>query len=340
MTAKSTTGKKPASNTKPASSKASTAAAAKSVAKPVARSVAKTVAKSVANPAAKTVARPVAKSTARLAAKVVVRPVAGKAASGKTAAATSQASARQQAIELENHALRSQIEAIGKAMGVIEFTLDGKVTHANQNFLDVLGYTLDEIRGQHHSLFVDPAYRASAEYRLFWDKLGRGEYDAGQYKRIGKAGREVWIEASYNPIIDAEGKPCKVIKYATDITEGKLRAADFEGQLAAIGKAQGVIEFTLDGKVISANPNFLAVVGYTLEEIRGQHHSLFVDAAHRASPEYRLFWDKLGRGEYDAGQYRRIAKGGREVWLEASYNPIMDMNGRPFKVVKYATDVT
>ena len=270
----------------------------------------------------------------------MVRPVAGKAASGKTAAATSQASARQQAIELENHALRSQIEAIGKAMGVIEFTLDGKVLHANQNFLDVLGYTLDEIRGQHHSLFVDPAYRASAEYRLFWDKLGRGEYDAGQYKRIGKAGREVWIEASYNPIIDAEGKPCKVIKYATDITEAKLRAADFEGQLAAIGKAQGVIEFTLDGKVISANPNFLAVVGYTLEEIRGQHHSLFVDAAHRASPEYRLFWDKLGRGEYDAGQYRRIAKGGREVWLEASYNPIMDMNGRPFKVVKYATDVT
>jgi len=242
--------------------------------------------------------------------------------------------------KLRNADFEGQLAAIGKAQAVIEFSLDGKVLHANENFLKVLGYSLDEIRGQHHGLFVDPAFRQSAEYRLFWEKLGRGEYDAGQYKRIGKGGKEVWIQASYNPIMDMSGRPFKVVKYATDITAQKLRNADFEGQLAAIGKAQAVIEFSLDGKVLNANENFLKVLGYSLDEIRGQHHSLFVEPAFRQSAEYRLFWEKLGRGEYDAGQYKRIGKGGKEVWIQASYNPIMDANDKPFKVVKYATDVT
>jgi methyl-accepting chemotaxis protein len=233
-----------------------------------------------------------------------------------------------------------QLAAIGKSQAVIEFTLDGRILNANDNFLKTLGYSLEEIKGQHHSLFVDPAQRQSAEYRMFWDKLGRGEYDAGQYKRIAKGGKEIWIEASYNPIIDMNGKPFKVVKYATDITAQKQRTADFEGQLAAISKSQAVIEFSLDGRILNANENFLKTLGYSLDEVRGQHHSLFVDPAHRASTDYRLFWDKMGRGEYDAGQYKRIAKGGREIWIQASYNPILDINGKPFKVVKYATDVT
>ncbi|MFP8780273.1 methyl-accepting chemotaxis protein [Hydrogenophaga sp. RWCD_12] len=233
-----------------------------------------------------------------------------------------------------------QIDAIGKAQAVIEFDLNGKVLSANDNFLRTLGYMLDEVVGQHHSLFVDAAYRSSPEYRVFWDKLGRGEYDAGQYKRIGKGGREVWIQASYNPIFDLSGKPFKVVKYATDITAQKLQAADWSGQLDAISKAQAVIEFDLNGKVQTANENFLQTLGYTLDEVKGQHHSLFVDPAYRASAEYRMFWDKLGRGEYDAGQYKRIGKGGKEVWIQASYNPILDMSGKPFKVVKYATDIT
>ena len=236
--------------------------------------------------------------------------------------------------------LHSKIAALDKVQAVIEFTLDGKIITANSNFLAAVGYTLDELRGQHHSIFVDADYRQSVAYRLFWEKLGRGEYDSGQYRRIAKGGREVWLEASYNPLLDPEGKPFKVVKYATDVTAQKLRTADFEGQIAAIGKAQAVIEFSLDGKVISANSNFLLAVGYTLDEVRGQHHSLFVDATYRQSVEYRMFWEKLGRGEYDSGQYKRIAKGGREVWLEASYNPILDMGGKPFKVVKYATDIT
>jgi methyl-accepting chemotaxis protein len=131
-----------------------------------------------------------------------------------------------------------------------------------------------------------------------------------------------------------------VVKYATDITDQKIKAADFEGQLSAIRKSQGVIEFSLDGKVLDANDNFLNLLGYSLPEIKGQHHSMFVDPAYRTTTEYRMFWEKLGRGEFDAAQYKRIGKGGKEVWIQASYNPIMDMNGKPFKVVKYATDVT
>jgi methyl-accepting chemotaxis protein len=233
-----------------------------------------------------------------------------------------------------------QLAAIGMSQAVIEFSLDGKILNANENFLKTLGYALDEVKGQHHSMFVDPDYRQSTEYRLFWEKLGRGEYDSNQYKRIAKGGREIWIQASYNPIRDLNGKPFKVVKYATDITQQKLQSADYEGQLAAISKAQAVIEFGLDGKILTANENFLKVLGYTLDEVKGHHHSMFVETGYRQSPDYRLFWEKLGRGEYDAGQYKRIGKGGTEIWIQASYNPIMDANGKPFKVVKYATDVT
>ena len=151
----------------------------------------------------------------------------------------------------------AQLVAFDRSQAIIEFGLDGIVLSANENFLVTLGYTLPEIRGQHHSMFVDPSYRSSPEYRLFWEKLGRGEYDAGQYKRIGTGGREVWIEASYNPILDPNGKPFKVVKYATDISQQKLVTANFEGQLAAINKAQAVIEFGMDGKILAANENFL-----------------------------------------------------------------------------------
>jgi methyl-accepting chemotaxis protein len=234
----------------------------------------------------------------------------------------------------------SQIEAIGKSQAVIEFALDGRILTANENFLKTLGYSLEEVRGQHHGMFVDPAYRQSADYRTFWDKLGRGEFDAGQYKRIAKGGREIWIQASYNPVLDASGRPFKVVKFASDITEQRNSAANFEGQLSAIGKSMAVIEFSLDGRIQTANENFLKTLGYSFEEIRGQHHSMFVEPAERASFEYRSFWEKLGRGEFDAGQYKRVAKGGREIYIQASYNPIFDASGKPFKVVKFASDVT
>jgi methyl-accepting chemotaxis protein len=233
-----------------------------------------------------------------------------------------------------------QIAAIAKSQATIEFGMDGTILNANENFLKTLGYTLDEIKGRHHSMFVDEAYRNSPEYRDFWARLNRGEYDAAEYKRIGKGGKEVWIQASYNPIFDLNGKPFKVVKYATDVTRQKLANANYAGQIAAINKSQAVIEFQMDGTIITANENFLKVLGYTLEEIKGRHHSMFVDEDYRRSADYREFWARLNRGEYDAAEYKRIGKGGRECWIQASYNPILDLNGKPFKVVKFATDVT
>ncbi|WP_426805117.1 methyl-accepting chemotaxis protein [Stenotrophomonas sp. SrG] len=241
----------------------------------------------------------------------------------------------------QRHAeLEAQVAALHRVQAVIEFDLEGTILQANDNFLQTLGYTLEEIRGRHHSMFVDPEHVRSSAYREFWARLGRGEFDAGQYRRVGKGGREIWIQASYNPVFDSSGRPVKVVKFATDITAQQMQAADFAGQLAAINTSQAVIEFSLDGCILSANDNFLATTGYALDEVRGQHHSMFAEPEYARSAEYRQFWQKLGRGEYDAGQYRRLGKGGREIWIQASYNPIFDMNGRPFKVVKYATDIS
>ena len=233
-----------------------------------------------------------------------------------------------------------KIDAILRAQAVIEFNMDGTIITANENFLKTMGYTLAEIQGKHHSMFAEPAMRDSAEYREFWAKLNRGEYAAAEYKRIGKGGKEIWILASYNPILDERKKPFKVVKFATDVTEQKLSTANLAGQIAAIGKAQAVIEFNMDGTIITANANFLGAMGYALEEIRGRHHSMFVEPAERDSAEYREFWAKLNRGEYQAAEYKRVGKGGKEIWIQASYNPILDLNNRPYKVVKYATDVT
>jgi len=242
--------------------------------------------------------------------------------------------------KLRGMADASKLAAVDRAQAMIEFRLDGTIVNANANFLGALGYSLAEIQGKHHSMFMPAAERDSAAYREFWAALNRGELQAGEFKRIGKGGREVWILASYNPVMDDTGKPIGVVKFATDVTAEKLRNADLAGQIAAIGKAQAVIEFNMDGTIITANENFLHTLGYTLAEIRGKHHSMFVETSERESPAYREFWAALNRGEYQAAEYKRIGKGGREVYIQASYNPIYDLNGKPFKVVKYATDTT
>ncbi|WP_271579434.1 methyl-accepting chemotaxis protein [Bradyrhizobium sp. CCBAU 11361] len=234
----------------------------------------------------------------------------------------------------------SKVSAISRAQAVIEFKLDGTVVTANENFCKALGYSLAEIEGKHHSLFVAQSERDGGAYREFWAKLNRGEYQAGEFKRIGKGGREVWILASYNPLLDENGKPFGVVKFATDVTAEKLKNADLAGQIAAIDKAQAVIEFNMDGTIITANANFLGALGYSLAEIKGKHHSMFVDPSERDGAAYREFWAALNRGQYQAAEYKRIGKGGKEVYIQASYNPILDLNGKPFKVVKYATDTT
>ena len=354
-----------------------------------------------------------------------------------------------------------KLDALSRSQAVIEFGLDGVIATANENFLNTVGYTLDEIRGQNHSMFVEPEYKTSTEYKEFWAALGRGEFQAATYKRIGKGGKEIWIQASYNPILDAAGNAFKVVKFATDVTEAELAAqealfkssafegssvammmidrdfmvtnvnkatkdlltqntetfreiwpnfnaetivgscidifhknpahqrqllsdpsrlpyqtditvGDFKfalsvggvfdadgnyvgntlewadvtadrmnaGMLDALDRSQAVIEFTLDGKIVTANDAFLSVMGYSLVEIEGKHHSMFVDPDYSRSPEYKTFWEALGRGEFQADEYKRVGRGGKEIWIQASYNPILDGNGKPFKVVKFASDIT
>ncbi len=232
------------------------------------------------------------------------------------------------------------LEALGRSLAIVEFDPSGKILAANENFCRALGYDLSEIRGRHHSLFVEPDYVKSADYKEFWAKLGRGEFDAREYKRVGKGGKDVWIQASYNPVRSANGKVTRVVKVATDITTEKLRSAEAEGKIAAISRVQGVIEFTPAGEVITANETFLNLLGYRLDEIKGKSHRLFVEPAYAQSPDYQVFWKTLNAGEFVAAEFKRIGKGGREVWIQASYNPIFDLNHRVMKIVKFATDVT
>ena len=234
----------------------------------------------------------------------------------------------------------AQLEAISKIQAVIEFDLQGNILAVNDNFATVTGYTKQEIIGNHHSMFVDAATKTNAEYKAFWTKLASGQTDGGVYKRIGKGGSSVWLRASYNPIIGADGKPFKVVKYATDITEAKNEAVELSGQIDAVNKAMSVIEFDLKGNILAVNDNFAKVTGYTSQEIIGKHHSMFVDASYKSSTEYKAFWEKLGAGETNAGVFKRIGKNGNEIWLQASYSPIKDANGNPSKVVKYASDIS
>jgi diguanylate cyclase (GGDEF)-like protein/PAS domain S-box-containing protein len=235
---------------------------------------------------------------------------------------------------------QGQIAAIHRAQGVASFELDGTIIDANENFLDVMGYRYAEVRGKHHRLFVTEQQAQSDEYKQFWADLASGQYRAGEYKRIAKDGNEVWLQATYNPIFDLSGRPHKVVKYATDITEAKLRQADYNGQIDAIQKSQGVVVFALDGTILEMNDNFLATLGYTFEDVRGKHHAMLVERDEAASADYVQFWETLRSGAYHTGMYKRIGKDGREVWIQASYNPILDLNGKPSRVIKYATDVS
>ena len=235
---------------------------------------------------------------------------------------------------------QSKLDAVDRSQAVIEFKPDGTIISANENFLDTMGYSLAEIQGKHHSMFVEPAIRDSAAYRDFWVDLNRGIFKSAELKRIGKGGKEIWIQASYNPILNRDGKPVGVIKFATDITAAKMRSLEDAGKIAAIDRVQARIEFNLDGTIISANEKFLAAMGYSLAEVQGKHHSIFVEPAVRESAAYREFWADLNRGIYKSAEFKRVAKGGREVWILASYNPIVDDSGKPFKIVKFAVEVT
>lgn len=233
-----------------------------------------------------------------------------------------------------------KIAAIHRVQAVIEFDLTGRILAANTNFLDTFGYAHDEVVGKHHRMFCQLEFAASSEYASLWERLGRGEFTAGRFRRLSKEGKEIWLQASYNPILDVTGKPYKVVKFAVDITHDMTSAAETNGKIDAISLSQAVTEFDMAGNVQTANPNFLRTMGYTLTEIRGQHHSMFCEPGLVQSQAYRDFWADLGEGKFQSARYRRIGKHGAEVWIQATYNPILDVDGKPYKVVKYAIDIT
>lgn len=233
-----------------------------------------------------------------------------------------------------------QISAIDKSQCVVTFAPDGTIINANRNFLKVVGYSMEELEGRHHRLFVEPAHAHSLDYEIFWSDLVAGKHRSGEFRRIGRDGRELWFRAIYSPVLDQEGRPFKIVKYATAVTREKLRQADHQGQIAAIHKSQSVVSFDVDGNILDANDNFLSLTGHRLSHVIGRHHSMFVSPEERDGEAYATFWRDLANGQHKSGEFKRIAQDGREIWLQASYNPILDMNGRPFKVVKNAVDVT
>ncbi|MGQ3049872.1 MAG: methyl-accepting chemotaxis protein [Niveispirillum sp.] len=233
------------------------------------------------------------------------------------------------------------ISALSKAQGMIEFSPTGEILNANDNFLKVMGYRLDEIKGRHHSIFVDETTRNSRDYAQLWQSLREGKPGQVQMiRRLAKGGREVWIHGSYNPVFDRRGHVCKVVKLASDVTVDRQRALDVQGQLAALNRAQAVISFAMDGTILDANENFLKAMGYRLDQIQGRHHSMFVDPQEVVTDSYRSLWAGLRAGRFSQAEYKRLAAGGRVIYIQATYNPILDEDGKPVKVVKFATDVT
>ena len=240
---------------------------------------------------------------------------------------------------MNNRDAEAVLEAVARSQAIIKFDLTGRILTANENFCKALGYELSEIIGQHHRLFVDPAEASSSDYKAFWDRLAQGHFDRRQYRRIAKGGREIWIEASYNPVF-RRGKPVKVVKFATDITESKLRSTEDAGKLAALSRAQAVIEFTPSGDILTANENYLKTLGSQLSEIVGKHHAMFCEPDYVRTDDYKRFWERLRNGEFFSEEFTRIGRAGNRIYIQASYNPILGPDGKVIKVVKFATDVT
>ena len=230
--------------------------------------------------------------------------------------------------------------AIDQSMVVAEYAANGNIINANENFLRTFGYSLNELVGQHHSVFVLPEQQTSSEYSAFWSKLRSGDFFSGEVVRIDKRGNRVCLQATYNPILDSRGRVLGVVEFGVNTTEQKKEETELKGRNALVERTFAVIQFTLDGTIISANRNFLATVGYSLDEIKGKHHCLFVDREYQKSQEYQDFWSHLRSGRYYSGEFRRIAKGGREVFIQASYNPVLGLNGEITSIVKFATDIT
>jgi len=243
-----------------------------------------------------------------------------------------------------NHSLATKaaniVDALARSQAIIEFDLDCKVVRANENFLALMGYRLEEIVGQPHKMFCLASAVENPNYAAFWADLLRGTCRSGEFLRVGKNGREVYIQASYNPVLDDAGNVVGIVKFASDITAAKTKSLEDESKVAAISRSQGTIEFDLAGIILGANENFLRLMDYSAAEVVGQHHRMFVEPKEAETPRYRSFWQKLANGEYESGEFLRLGRDGKRVWIQATYNPILDLDGRPVKVVKFCSDIT
>ncbi|TCV62151.1 methyl-accepting chemotaxis sensory transducer with Pas/Pac sensor [Pseudomonas fluorescens] len=243
-------------------------------------------------------------------------------------------------IQARRAILETERAAFHQAMAIIELDPAGQVLGANALFLKMLGYSLEDIQGKHHQMFCEPAYARSREYAAVWQQVGQGLNVDAQFLHLARDGHWLWVEARYIPVLDQEGKLQRVIEVARDISERVLRSQTESSFRHAIDRSMAVIEFDLNGQVVNANANFLKVMGYRLEEVCGQHHRLFCKPSEVQSDAYRGFWAGLNRGEYVTSLFQRIDKQGATVWLQATYNPLYDAQGRLYGVVKFATDHT
>ena len=244
------------------------------------------------------------------------------------------------AIPAEYLDAKARILAVERSRCMVEFDMSGHVLTANNNFLKLFGYTLEEIEGVSSEQFSEAGERDSFAHKELWSGLNRGDFFSGEYKQIGKDGRLIWLQATWNPVLDANGKPYKVAVFASDITMVKHSAANYKSQIEALSESQAMIEFQLDGTILSANSNFLGLLGYRLEEIKGKKHSMFLEESERSTQAYADFWANLNLGKFQFGQFKRIGKGGKVVYIQATYNPVFDLNGKVHKVFKLASDAT
>jgi methyl-accepting chemotaxis protein len=235
---------------------------------------------------------------------------------------------------------RDSAEALERSQAVVEFTPEGNILRANENFLAALGYELAEIIGRHHSMFVPEEDRDSDAYAAFWADLGRGTFKSAEFRRVTKQGRSIFIQATYNPVLNRKGEVVKVVKFASDITKDAVRRRDLESQIEAVSRANAMIEFKPDGTILSANANFLSAMGYQLDEIAGRHHSIFVTQDERNSDAYARFWTEIAAGAFKSAEFERVSKSGETVFIRATYNPVLGLDGTPYKVVKIAADIT
>ncbi|MEE4374189.1 PAS domain-containing methyl-accepting chemotaxis protein [Pseudomonas alliivorans] len=244
------------------------------------------------------------------------------------------------AMKAEVDSAKGLMGALEKSMAVVELDLDGRILRANDNFLTAMGYRAEELAGKTHRDFCEPEVARSREYADLWASLRAGKFISGTFKRVGKNAKSVWLEASYNPVVDTQGKVIKVVKYALDVTQKVMLENETHSKLNAVDRAMAVCEFDPAGNVLTANDNFLHVMGYSLTDIKGKHHKTFCEPTFVNSSEYTEFWRKLNHGEFVGGQFKRLGKHGRVVWLEATYNPVYDVEGKLYKIVKFASDIT